>query len=79
MVMQEYHFGKWFIYAGLGLIAIGLLVWLSGKMGISLGKLPGDIHVQKEKFSLHFPIATSILISIFLTILLNLIFWLFRK
>jgi heme/copper-type cytochrome/quinol oxidase subunit 2 len=79
MIVQGQNFGKWFIYAGLGLIAIGLLVWLSGKMGISLGKLPGDIHVQKEKFSFHFPIATSILISILLTILLNLIFWLFRK
>ena len=73
------NFAKWFIYAGLGLIAIGLLVWLGSKMGISFGKLPGDIHVQKDKFSFHFPIATSIIVSIVLTILLNLIFWLFRK
>ncbi len=77
--MEGQNFGKWFIYAGFGLIAIGLLVWLGSKLGISFGKLPGDIHVQKEKFSFHFPIVTSIIVSIVLTILINLIFWLFRS
>ncbi len=77
--MSGANFAKWFIYAGLGLIGIGLLVWLGSKMGIPFGKLPGDIHIQKEKFSFNFPIATSIIVSIVLTILLNLIFWLFRK
>ena len=73
------NFAKWFIYAGLGLIAIGLIVWIGSKMGISFGKLPGDIHVQKERFSFYFPIATSIIVSIVLTIVINLLFWLFRK
>ncbi len=77
--MEGQNFGKWFIYVGLGLIAIGLLVWLGSKLGISFGKLPGDIHMQKEKFSFHFPIVTSIIVSIVLTILINLIFWLFRS
>ncbi len=77
--MEGQNFGKWFVYAGIALIAIGLIIWLGSKWGISFGKIPGDIHMQKEKFSLHFPIATSIIISIVLTILLNLIFWLFRK
>ena len=72
-------FGKWFIYAGLALIAIGILIWLGGKLGISFGKLPGDIHVQKEKFSFYFPVVTSILISVALTAVINLILWLFRK
>ena len=73
------NFGKWFIYIGLALIAVGLLIWLGSKWGISFGKLPGDIHVQKEKFSLYFPIVTSIIASIILTLLINLIFWLMRK
>jgi hypothetical protein len=61
------------------LIAIGLIVWIGSKLGISFGKLPGDIHVQKERFSFYFPIATSIIVSIVLTIVINLLFWLFRK
>jgi heme/copper-type cytochrome/quinol oxidase subunit 2 len=77
--MGSSNFGKWFIYVGLGLVVIGVLIWLGSKMGIPFGKLPGDIHVQKEKFSFYFPIATSIIVSIVLTILINLIFWFLRK
>lgn len=73
------NFSKWFIYAGIALIAIGCLFWLGSKIGISFGKLPGDIHVQKEKFSFYFPIVTSLIASIVLTVLINLIFWLMRK
>lgn len=77
--MENFNFGKWFIYVGLGLVVIGLLIWLGSKMGISFGKLPGDIHIQKEKFSFFFPIATSIIVSVVLTILMNLIFWFLKK
>jgi len=70
---------KGLIYAGIALIVIGLLVWLGSKWGIPLGKLPGDIHVQKEKFSFSFPIITCLLISAALTLLINLILWLMRK
>jgi hypothetical protein len=77
--MESSNFGKWFIYAGLGLVTVGLLIWLGSKLGISFGKLPGDIHVQKEKFSFYFPIVTSIIASVVLTLLINLIFWLMRK
>jgi len=71
--------GKWFIYAGLGLVLMGLLIWLGARIGISFGKLPGDIHVQKEKFSIYFPIVTSIIVSVLLTLIINLIFWFFRR
>jgi hypothetical protein len=77
--MESSNFGKWFIYIGLGLIVIGVLIWLGSKMGVSFGKLPGDIHIQKEKFSFYFPIVTSIIASIVLTILINVIFWFLRK
>jgi len=66
---------KWFIIGGIGLIVIGVLLWL----GLPLGKLPGDIHIKGEKTQVYIPIATSILISVFLTLLLNLIFWIMRK
>jgi hypothetical protein len=38
-----------------------------------LGRLPGDIHVQRERWSLYFPVTTSILLSLLLTLLVNLL------
>ena len=62
-----------FIIFGLILIAIGGLLYLAGKAGIPLGRLPGDIRIQGENFSCFFPIVTMILISIVLTVVLNLV------
>jgi hypothetical protein len=53
---------------------IGLLLW-SGLGKGWLGRLPGDIHIEREHFSFHFPIVTCLLLSVLLTILL----WLFRR
>ncbi|TXF11496.1 DUF2905 domain-containing protein [Pelomicrobium methylotrophicum] len=64
---------RWLIIIGLILVAAGLLwPWLS-KLG--LGRLPGDIHIEKEGFSFYFPITTSIIVSLVLTVLL----WIFRR
>ncbi|MBI4550459.1 MAG: DUF2905 domain-containing protein [Candidatus Omnitrophica bacterium] len=61
---------------GLGalLLGAGALIRLAGKWPW-LGRLPGDIHIQKENFSFHFPIVTCLVISLMLTLLFN---W-FRK
>ena len=60
---------KVLIISGAVVLAFGLLwPWLSK---LPLGKLPGDIFVQSDKFSFGFPIVTCILISIILTILMN--------
>ncbi len=67
--------GKWVIVFGLGVIVIGLLIWVASKIGIPFGKLPGDIKIENEKVKFYFPIVTSIIISIILTILINLIFF----
>lgn len=64
-------FAKLLIILGLTLAAVGAIIW-----GLGLGNLPGDVHIQKEKSSFYFPITTSIIVSIILTILLNLFFWL---
>lgn len=64
---------KTLITIGVVLIVIGLLwPWIQK---LNLGRLPGDVVIQKENFSFYFPVVTSIVISIVLTIL----FWLFRK
>ncbi|MEA3475767.1 MAG: DUF2905 domain-containing protein [Candidatus Cloacimonadota bacterium] len=65
--------GRILIIFGIILIVIGLLL-TNTKIGKYLGKLPGDINIKKANFSFHFPIVTCILISIILTILINLFF-----
>jgi hypothetical protein len=65
-------FGKWLMIAGLGLFVLGAVAYLLQKFGISLGRLPGDISIEGDKGSFHFPIVTSIVLSIIATILLNL-------
>ena len=64
---------RWLIILGVVLILAGLLwPWL-GKLG--LGRLPGDIAIERENFRLYFPITTSILISL----ALSLILWLLNR
>ncbi len=61
------------IILGIVLVAIGLLwPWL-GKL--PFGRLPGDIAVKREQFSLYVPITSMVLLSL----LLSLLFWLFRR
>ncbi|HAR96994.1 MAG TPA: DUF2905 domain-containing protein [Deltaproteobacteria bacterium] len=66
--------GKMLIVAGLILAAIGVLFLFADKIPY-LGRLPGDIYIKRDRFSIYFPITTSIIISIILTI----IFSLFKK
>jgi hypothetical protein len=66
--------GKMLILLGVFIILVGVLLLVGDKIPW-IGKLPGDILIKKEKFTFYFPITTSILISIILTLL----FTLFRK
>ncbi|MFZ8830986.1 MAG: DUF2905 domain-containing protein [Thermodesulfobacteriaceae bacterium] len=65
--------GKFLILLGVLLVALGLLINFFPKIPY-LGKLPGDIHIKRDNFEFFFPLGTSILLSIILTIILNLIF-----
>lgn len=71
--------GKWIILIGLGLAFLGGLVWLAGRIGFPLGRLPGDINIQNGNFAFYFPCASAIIISIVLTVLLNVAVRLFRR
>ena len=64
---------KFIIIIGLLLVTVGIMVLFFEKLGIRLGSLPGDIKLKHGNFRLYLPIATSILLSIVLTVLLNLI------
>ncbi len=64
-------FGKTLIYLGVILVIVGVVLHYGGKF-FSFGRLPGDIHWEKGNFSFHFPIVTSLILSILLTVILNL-------
>ena len=65
--------GKWIAFAGLALCLLGGAVWLAGKFGLPLGRLPGDIRIEGDGYSFYFPIVTSIIASVLLTLLVNAI------
>jgi hypothetical protein len=65
--------GRLLILAGIMAIAIGVVLLFLPRIPW-LGRLPGDIVVQRERVTFYFPIVTSIVVSIVLTILLNLFF-----
>jgi hypothetical protein len=58
--------GKTLVLVGLVIAAVGLVVML----GVPLGRLPGDFYVRRGGFSFYFPLATSIVLSILLTLVL---------
>jgi hypothetical protein len=60
--------GKFLILFGILLVLVGILIQFSDKIPW-LGKLPGDIFIQKKNVSFYFPLTTSILVSILLTLL----------
>ena len=68
-----------FIIVGLVMVLIGGLLYLFGRVGIPLGRLPGDIRLQGENVTCFIPLATMILLSVVLTVILNLILRLLNR
>jgi hypothetical protein len=64
--------GKTLVAIGAGILLLGGLLWLSGGTfrHFPIGRLPGDLLIQKEHFTFYFPLATSILLSIGLSLFL---------
>ena len=65
--------GKLLIFFGIILILLGLVFTFAGKIP-HLGKLPGDIAIHKKGLDIYFPLATSLIISFLLTIIINIFF-----
>ena len=70
--------GLMIILAGVLLVVVGLVVLLAGKIPF-LGQLPGDLSFRGKNWSFSFPLMTCIVISIVLTLVLNLIFRMMNK
>lgn len=68
-----YAIGKIILSLGFMLVLVGGLLMAAGKF-TGLGRLPGDILVQRGNFTFYFPVVTMILVSLLLTVVLNLIF-----
>jgi hypothetical protein len=65
--------GKWIILAGILIIIVGVLIYFFHDKLNWLGKLPGDIRIEKENFRFYFPITTMIIVSIVLSILISIL------
>jgi hypothetical protein len=65
--------GRLLLVLGLILAAVGLIFIFADKIPL-VGRLPGDIVVKKKNFTIYFPLATMILLSILATVIINLIF-----
>ncbi len=68
------------VMLGLSLALLGALLWLASVAtpGLRLGRLPGDIHVQRDGFTFYFPITTMVLLSLLVSGILWLVRWLGR-
>ena len=73
------NIARFLVIGGIVLILLGGGVYLAAKFGIPFGRLPGDIHIEGKNGSFYFPVVSSILVSIILTIVLNLIFRFLKK
>ncbi|MGZ9235877.1 MAG: DUF2905 domain-containing protein [Anaerolineales bacterium] len=73
------NLARWLVIGGIALILIGGGVYLAAKFGIPFGRLPGDIRIESGNGLFYFPIVTSCILSILLTIILNVIIRFFNK
>jgi len=68
--------GRYLIVLGVVIIAIGVIFVIAGRLpGLQIGRLPGDIYVERDGWRFYFPLMTSILLSI----ILSFILWLFGR
>jgi hypothetical protein len=68
--------GKMLVIVGVSIVAIGIILWAVSSLnikGIPFGRLPGDIYIKRDNFVFYAPIVSFLLLSVFLTIIINVI------
>jgi hypothetical protein len=70
---MDQNTGRYIVFAGIGIVIVGLLIWFFHDKLNWIGRLPGDIRIEKGNFRFYFPLTTMILFSILLTIMINVI------
>ena len=73
------NLARWLVIGGIILILVGGGVYLAARLGIPFGRLPGDIRIEGRGGAFYFPIVTSCLLSILLTVILNIIIRFFNR
>jgi Protein of unknown function (DUF2905) len=67
------EFGKLLLFAGVALFVLGLLLMLFGRSNLPIGRLPGDFLYRGKNTTVYFPLATSLLLSVVLSLVLYLL------
>ncbi len=67
------NIGRYLIIAGVLLVLLGGALYVAARVGFPIGRLPGDIHITWHGGGFYFPVVTSILVSVVLTVVLNLL------
>jgi len=70
--MMDQQTGKYILIGGIVIVVIGILIYFFYDHFRWIGRLPGDIRVEKENFRFYFPLTTMIIFSVILTILINI-------
>ena len=70
---------KVLIVIGFLIIIVGILLYISPQLFNWIGKLPGDIKIEKDNSRIYLPISTMIVMSIILNVLFNLVGWIFSR
>jgi len=65
--------GRWLLIVGIGIALVGALMWAAGRYFPNLGQLPGTIRIQGSGFTCLIPLLGSIILSVLLTVVLNLL------
>jgi hypothetical protein len=66
------HVGRFVTIAGIIIALFGLLLTFGPRLPFRLGRLPLDIHIQRDNFSFYFPLGTSIVVSLLLTLVFSI-------
>jgi hypothetical protein len=70
---MDQNTGRYIIFIGFAVVVIGILIYFLHDKFHWIGRLPGDIRIEKDNFRFYFPIVTMIVISLVITIVINLI------
>jgi hypothetical protein len=70
---MEQQTGRYIIMAGVGIVLIGLVWYFLGHRLNWIGRLPGDIRIEREGFRFYFPLTTMVLLSLLLSLVLNIL------
>ena len=71
--------GRILLVGGVLLAVVGLLVMGAGRLGLPIGRLPGDINLQRGGLTVFIPLVSCLLASVVLTVVVNLVLWILRR